>query len=542
MQMDSVSCSTENRVGCDAIARNITYCKSRNVKVLMSMGGATVHDCGGSGCTGKYRFDTIEEANKTADEMYNMFFAGTINNSYWRPFGDVQMDGVDLDIEEKPQGGQTYQWYYDGFVTRLRELQGMQQLIVSAAPECHHGCPGNCNALEQTVNLTAFDYLFVQFYNDPSCSLKTAGFSSSLNYWLNLQGPNAESIIVLGVPGDNRTNDGGIMYFVPPAEVVSIYKDKHNQNQRVDGIGIWQASTIDAQFLPIIQGGIQGSTLNSGPYSLRILETSTTFYSETAGTWLMAHYLTTLLPDLFYIKTSNTGTGRVEVHVASGVSNYQNRILETGTTFAPENNGVWQIIDFDGDGKPDLVYIKTSNTGTGKVEVHVASGASNYQNRILETGTTFAPENNGVWQMIDYDGDGKPDLVYIKTSNTGTGKVEVHVASGASNYQNRILETGTTFAPENNGVWQMIDFDGDGKPDLVYIKTSNTGTGKVEVHVASGASNYQNRILETGTTFAPENNGVWQMIDYDGDGKPDLVYIKTSNTGTGKVEVHVAEG
>ena len=87
--------------------------------------------------------------------------------------------------------------------------------------------------------------------------------------------------------------------------------------------------------------------------------------------------------------------------------------------------------------------------------------------------------------MADYDGDGIPDLVFIKTANTGTGTVEVHIASGASNYQTRILETGTTFAPEADGVWLMADYEGDGIPDLVFIKTANTGTGTVEVHIAS---------------------------------------------------------
>ncbi len=52
-----------------------------------------------------------------------------------------------------------------------------------------------------------------------------------------------------------------------------------------------------------------------------------------------------------------------------------------------------------------------------------------FSTRILETGTTFAPETDGVWLMADYDRDGIPDLVFIKTSNTGTGTVEVHIAS-----------------------------------------------------------------------------------------------------------------
>jgi hypothetical protein len=46
----------------------------------------------------------------------------------------------------------------------------------------------------------------------------------------------------------------------------------------------------------------------------------------------------------------------------------------------------------------------------------------------------------------------------------------------------------TTFAPETDGTWLMADFDHDGIPDLVFIKTRPaTGTGTVEVHVASDA-------------------------------------------------------
>jgi len=248
------------------------------------------------------------------------------------------------------------------------------------------------------------------------------------------------------------------------------------------------------------------------------------------------------IPDLVFVKTSNTGTHTVEVHIASGASNYQKRILETGTTFLPETDGTWLMADYNGDGLLDLIFIKTSNTGTGTVEVHVASGASKYQKRVLETGTTFLPETDGTWLMADYNGDGLLDLIFIKTSNTGTGTVEVHVASGASGYKERILETGTTFAPETDGAWLMADYRRDGNLDLVFIKTQNTGTHTVEVHVASRASNYQERILETGTTFLPETDGTWSMTNYSGGTVLDLLFIKTSNAGTGTVEVHIASG
>jgi FG-GAP-like repeat len=113
-----------------------------------------------------------------------------------------------------------------------------------------------------------------------------------------------------------------------------------------------------------------------------------------------------------------------------------------------------------------------------------------FDKRILETATTFANETDGTWLMTDWDGDGTPDLVFIKTRNTPNGHVEVHVASGQSGFQKRILETATTFANETDGTWLMTDWDGDGTPDLVFIKTATRpmGTLRSTWHQASRAS------------------------------------------------------
>jgi len=245
---------------------------------------------------------------------------------------------------------------------------------------------------------------------------------------------------------------------------------------------------------------------------------------------------------LIFIKYANCGTNTVEVHVASAASNYQKRIWESGSTFAEEQDGHWTLADWDLDGRPDLVFIKTSNCGTNTVEVHVASAASGYKTRVWESGSTFAQENNGVWKLIDWDGDRKPDLVYIKTSNCGTNTVEVHVASAASGFKTRIWESGSTFAEEQDGTWTLADYDGDAKPDLVFLKTSNCGTNSVEVHVASAASGYKTRVWESGSTFAQEDNGSWRFADYNGDGHQDLCYVKINNTPSHFVEFHVASG
>jgi hypothetical protein len=98
-------------------------------------------------------------------------------------------------------------------------------------------------------------------------------------------------------------------------------------------------------------------------------------------------------------------------------------------------------------------------------------------------------------------------LAFIKIANTPNGHVEVHLASGASAYTTRILETATTFRNESDGTWQLLP-----NQDLAFIKTRNTPNGHVEVHIASRASNYQIRTLETATTFGNETDGIWNLL------------------------------
>jgi hypothetical protein len=98
-------------------------------------------------------------------------------------------------------------------------------------------------------------------------------------------------------------------------------------------------------------------------------------------------------------------------------------------------------------------------------------------------------------------------LAFIKTMHTTSGRVEVHLASGASGYMKRTLQEATTFGNESDGVWQLL-----ANEDLVFIKTTDTTNGHVEVHIASRASNYQTRILQTATTFKDESDGVWAIL------------------------------
>jgi FG-GAP-like repeat len=290
----------------------------------------------------------------------------------------------------------------------------------------------------------------------------------------------------------------------------------------------------------------------SQPYQQFVLQTPTPFQNgESAnGNIFFSDYDHDKKPDLFFIKRRNTGTKKIELHVLSGKSNYQQFIVEQGTPLGQgeDANGDFAITDFDRDGIPDLVFIKRRNTGTKTIELHIVSGKSNYQQFIVEQGTPFAQgeDANGDFAITDFDRDGIPDLVFIKRRNTGTKTIEVHILSGKSNYRQFIVERGTPFAQgeDLNGDFSLPDFDRDGVPDLLFLKRQHTGTNSIEVHILSGKSNYQQFLIERGTPFAEGeySNGQFSLPNFDNDGVPDLAFIKQRNTGTGQIEVHVLSG
>ncbi|KAG0278929.1 hypothetical protein BGZ96_002144 [Linnemannia gamsii] len=275
-------------------------------------------------------------------------------------------------------------------------------------------------------------------------------------------------------------------------------------------------------------------------YQRKILQTGTFFKTENNGVWSFADIYGDGSHSLVCIKTRNTNSGRIEVHGSPNVLHFQQHqqhSLSTSTAFNIEDNGTWLMQDWTGDGKADLVYIKTRNTGTGKVQVHVADAASNYQTFVLCTDTRFGcnDDGNGTWTMSR-----EGDLVFIKTRNCVSRKVEYYVASKASNYQIFTQQAKTDFDVEDNGTWCLAPKCHKGYADLYYIKTRNTESGMVEVRAVSARSRWKRRLIDAATSFDPEDNGQWLMVDFTHQKLPDLAYIKTRSTGTGTIEFHVA--
>ncbi|KAJ9654090.1 hypothetical protein H2198_006829 [Neophaeococcomyces mojaviensis] len=279
-----------------------------------------------------------------------------------------------------------------------------------------------------------------------------------------------------------------------------------------------------------------------------VLQTGTALH-ETDDTFkfLMADMNNDGTPDLVAIKKSGTGTNSTEVHVLSGASGFQTFITHTGTGLHETSTTQFDfaLTDWNGDGTLDLVAIKKNGTGTNSTEVHILSGASNFSNFILQTGTALhETDDTFAFAMGRWNSDSKPDLFAIKKSKTDSNTTEVHILSGASEFKTFILQTGTGLH-ETDATFEfaVTDWNADGRPDLVAIKKSNTSNNSTEVHVLSGASNYRDFILHSETALHSTNkNFEFAVADWTRDGRPDLVAIKKKNTGTNSTEVHIMAG
>ncbi|KAF7136728.1 hypothetical protein CNMCM5793_006046 [Aspergillus hiratsukae] len=110
-----------------------------------------------------------------------------------------------------------------------------------------------------------------------------------------------------------------------------------------------------------------------------------------------------------------------------------------------------------------------------------------FQSFLVQTGTALHETDDTFdCTMTDWNGDGRPDLVAIKKSKTGTNSTEVHIFSAVSNFKKVLVQTGTALHETDDTFdFTMTDWNGDGRPDLLAIKKSKTGTNSTEVHILS---------------------------------------------------------
>ncbi|MFO0800291.1 MAG: VCBS repeat-containing protein [Gemmataceae bacterium] len=165
------------------------------------------------------------------------------------------------------------------------------------------------------------------------------------------------------------------------------------------------------------------------------------------------------------------------------------------------------VADFDGDGRPDVLY----GAGTGLLLRNTGSKLE----RKADSGISYRAGRVGP-ALADFDGDGHPDLFVPQPD----GKCKLYRNSGTATFTDVTTQAGDLARGIPGAVTAAWgDFDNDGHPDLLvgclrgtnrYFKNNGNGT-------------FADRSADIGLTTRVFNTQAAAFADLNGDGQLDLI-------------------
>ncbi|KAJ1433953.1 S-locus receptor kinase, C-terminal [Sesbania bispinosa] len=202
--------------GCTKIGTDIKNCQKKGIKVMLSIGGGT----------DTYSLSSSEDAKIVSDYLWNNFLGGSSSS---RPLGDAVLDGIDFDIQLSTSHVDDLALYLKSHTTRN------QTVYLSAAPQC----PFPDSSLGKALNTSLFEYVWVQFYNNPPCDYTQGNFDNFVSTW-NLWTTILDgSKIFLGLPAAEEAAASG---YVPPGVLTSKILPVIKKSPNYGGVMLWSRS------------------------------------------------------------------------------------------------------------------------------------------------------------------------------------------------------------------------------------------------------------------------------------------------------------
>ncbi|XP_023740752.1 acidic endochitinase SE2 [Lactuca sativa] len=196
---------------CSSLSSDIRACQNQGVKVFLSLGGAV----------GSYSLSSPQDAQQVSDYLWNNFLGGQSNS---RPLGDAVLDGIDFDIESG--SGQ----FWPDLARALAAHNSEKKVYLSAAPQC----PIPDAHLDSAIQTGLFDYVWVQFYNNPQCEYG-ANADALLARWNQWTQVNSNQIF-LGLPAATGAAGSG---YIPPDVLTSSVLPSIKGSAKYGGVMLW---------------------------------------------------------------------------------------------------------------------------------------------------------------------------------------------------------------------------------------------------------------------------------------------------------------
>ena len=217
-------------------------------------------------------------------------------------------------------------------------------------------------------------------------------------------------------------------------------------------------------------------------------------------------------------------------------------VLEsTGSGVTVKNAGITQSamtnpqpLDMDADGLDDLVYIKNSNAIMFRKNTGAGFGPET-NSGIPAQSTYMLIQKDGTVRPADFDGDGRHDLLYARETS---GLYEWNAVLSTGNSFDSLVYTFPGGMSSSMNDMILLDENGDGLTDVVRRLTSGVWQTWRSKGQRSSNDMFENRSFSCATPINTTSSDGFFAIDYDGDGRMDLLRpngngwrVHTSNEG-----------
>ncbi|HEY8896761.1 MAG TPA: FG-GAP-like repeat-containing protein [Niastella sp.] len=189
-------------------------------------------------------------------------------------------------------------------------------------------------------------------------------------------------------------------------------------------------------------------------------------------------------------------------------------------------------LDFDGDGKQEILVVKSSQSYVLSVFPVSATSGYNYAAQVLYT-VTGIKSNYPVFPG-DFNGDGKTDLLYRNTVDQPTGSWFLLTSTGKAFNSQAFGFANRPYLPDDNSTsahhLMVADLNGDGKSDVLHSLDLTTSSSKHTIYYSNGLSflieSYEQPVSTNGSVDANTVVG-----DFNGDGKADILGVNNGSAG-----------
>lgn len=263
--------------------------------------------------------------------------------------------------------------------------------------------------------------------------------------------------------------------------------------------------------------GTSGTTFTLGPTGTFGGAVQTKYYGY--NNLLVSDYNGDALDDILITKLHNSGGYNRLDYVEKKLSNYGSNSFSTSTIPHPPS---YDIIhpsmkffypgDYDGDGKLDYITL-LSNGSSYKAFLSLEGGADPNHEVTVPGGSATGVVISDAIYVVDFDGDGKNELMIINDLTTFIYTIE----KNGSQY--KAVQLYSSGFPTKYHTVRTGDFNGDGKTDLL------TKSG------ASWQVSYSNGVNFSSSSFNPtvgidpsSSSQHLRIGDFNGDGMSDILH------------------